>query len=383
MTPPRSVLFLSPRSRLGGGAELSLLGMVREMSRLGARCTVSMPKDSESDLAPYICDAGGQPELISIPAIAPHRVPSVLGMLRRLRHLARAVDADVIHANSFGFVVLAGLASAAAGIPSVCHCRDPIRPGDLSGRLVRWAGRRLGRIITVSSAVAEPLMADALWRDKVTVVHNGIDVDAFAPDDPGPQSRADLGLPAGGKLIGIVGQVAPGKGHETVLAALPGILARVPDAHVVVVGDDRVVRERWGRSYMNEIQEKARSLNDHITWAGFHENVAAFMTQIDVLLVPSHWEPFGRVVIEGMACAKPVVAAATGGIPEIIDDGRTGVLVPSEDPAALGDATVRLLSDPARARHMGLAGRADVLERFTVARNARNVLAVHREVLDA
>jgi glycosyltransferase involved in cell wall biosynthesis len=196
----------------------------------------------------------------------------------------------------------------------------------------------------------------------VHVVPSGIRLGHFAAAPSGGGFRGRLESAPDERLILFVGRLAPKKGLDTLLDAAPAVVARFPRARFLVAGEDMGLGG-WLRSEI-----KKRGLSAHVTLAGHlpERDLLSAYHACDVLALPSEYEAFGLVLAEAMACAKPCVATRVGGVPEVVDDGRTGILVPPRDPAALAGALVRVLGDPALARKMGDSGLERARERFSL-----------------
>jgi len=193
--------------------------------------------------------------------------------------------------------------------------------------------------------------------------------------------RAELGLDGSTPLAGVVGQVVPWKGHRHFLAASAAVAERMPNARFLVAGDNRFGDHP---ALLDKLKGEARELGigGKVMFLGWRGDAVAVMNALDVLVVSSETEAFGRVVIEAMACRKPVVSFRCGGPVEIIEHEKTGLLVTPYDTAEMADGIVRLLSDPAASEEMGRLGRQAVCERFSAAAHAAKVQDVYARLLD-
>jgi glycosyltransferase involved in cell wall biosynthesis len=229
----------------------------------------------------------------------------------------------------------------------------------------RLLQRAVKGIITVSRASAASLLGERAFTGKISVIYNGIE-DA-APPAPAVDLRKVYGIAADKKIIGLIGNVEPHKGHRTVIDAAPEILARDPRAHFVFIGS--LYDENWDRSHADSVVNLigTKDLEERITVTGFLKgHPLSYIAQFDVLLMPTvDFEGFGLVLAEAMILKKPIVASAVGAIPEVIVNGKSGLLVPPRDPAALRVAVVSLLADAAKARAMAESARKRYEEHFT------------------
>ena len=202
------------------------------------------------------------------------------------------------------------------------------------------------------------------------VIHDGI-----VSDD-----HADSHTAEAGPLVGMVGRLSPWKGQHVFVEAAARVHAQLPQCRFQIVGSAMFGEE----AYAAQLREQADKLglSDYLEFTGFREDVKALMRRFDIVVHASlTGEPFGQVVVEGMAAARPVVAARGGAIPEIIEDGVTGLMVAPGDPQALAEALLSLLNDPDKAHAMGQAAHRHVKKRFTIEQTAHKVEAVYSALL--
>ncbi len=284
----------------------------------------------------------------------------------RLAGLLRRTRADVLHLHD-PHALAAGLlaARAASRTRTVASRRVDFR---LRGPLSRWKYRACRGVIAVSRKVAEVLGADGMAAERIRVVYEGV------PDRPalpgGREALAALGVPEGCPVVGNVAALTDHKDHATLIEAAARVRQRVPEARFVCVGDGEL-RPRL------EALCRERGLGDRWIFAGFRSDLDRLLPAFTVFCLSSHMEGLGTSLLDAMAFARPVVATAAGGIPEAVEDGVTGRVVPVRDPAALADALVEMLADPERARTMGAAGRRRFEEKFTADRMVDGTLAVY------
>lgn len=306
--------------------------------------------------------------------------------------LQAAKDADVLHAHSYGYHQTVATARAARfdGTPFVFtpHFHPPwSMEGGRARRVLRGAfDRTLGRqvvreatrIIGVSRGEVEE-MKRYLPVDpaKVRIVPNGFDAARYREAPDGHAARRRLGVPEGAPLVLFAGRLASNKGLHHLVPAFARAAAERPDAVLVLAGEDQGWRPRL-EAMARElgIAERVR-FTGHVPDAEYRETLAA----ADVLVLPSEWEAFGIVLLEAMACGVPCIATRVGGAPEVVEEGKTGLLVRYGDEAALAGALRELLADPARARAMGAAGRERAMSSFSWDAVAARTLDVYREVV--
>jgi glycosyltransferase involved in cell wall biosynthesis len=289
---------------------------------------------------------------------------AVVGLAR----LVREAQPDVVHLHD-PHAVSAGLAasSLAPGFRRIASRRVDF---PLRGALSRWKYGACRKVIAVSRAIAAQLEADGVPSDRIRVVYEGVPDRAALAD--GRRALLELGVPLDAPVVGNVAALTGHKDHATLLEAAAAVKARQPDVRFVIVGDGDL---------RGELEEKSRGLGvaDRVVFAGFRDDLDRLMPAFTVFCLSSHMEGLGTSLLDAMAFSRPIVATAAGGIPEAVEDGVTGRVVPPRDPQALADALVEMLGDPGRLQAMGAAGRARFEERFTADRMVDETLAVYAE----
>jgi glycosyltransferase involved in cell wall biosynthesis len=284
----------------------------------------------------------------------------------QLTRLMRRSRPEILHLHD-PHALAAGLMAARAAPPTRAVATRRVDV-PLRGPLSRWKYRSCPRLIAVSRKIAEVLGAHGLAPERIRVVYEGVPDRPAAPG--GREALADLGVPAGCPVVGNVAALTDHKDHATLLEAAALVRARVPEARFVIVGEGPL-RARL------EALCRERGLLDRCIFAGFRRDLDRLVPAFAVFCLSSHMEGLGTSLLDAMAFSRPIVATAAGGIPEAVEDGVTGRVVPVRDPAALAGALVDLLVDPERARAMGAAGRRRFEERFTADRMVDETLAAY------
>ena len=245
----------------------------------------------------------------------------------------------------------------------------------------RWLyGRQVDHLIAVSRSVLERY--DAFFRkgvlasERVSIVPSAYRPDRFHPGIGGERVRAELGFAPHVPVVGVVGRLVEDKGQDDLLRAAPMILKDRPGTRFLVVGTGS--RDR-------DLKDLAASLGlgDAVRFLGFRDDVPEITAALNVSVLPSiDCDASSAVLKEALACGIPAVATSIGGAAEILEDGRTGLIVPPRDPGRLAAAILAILGDPERARDMGRRGSKDVAERFSPERLGDETLEVYRRVLD-
>jgi len=236
----------------------------------------------------------------------------------------------------------------------------------------RWKYRQVDCFICASEAIRRMLVADGVPEARTVTVHEGIDLDRVA-SAPRANLHEELFLPHQAPIVGNVAALVPHKGQRHLVEAAALVVRKVPDARFVIAGEGEL------RPSL-ERQIKEHRLEKHVLLAGFRPDALSLHQAFDIFVMCSITEGLGTSLLDAMAAAKPIVATATGGIPEVVDDGVTGFLVQPRDDRAMADAIVRLLKDADLRQRMGLAGLKRAREKFGAERMLRETLRVYKRV---
>jgi glycosyltransferase involved in cell wall biosynthesis len=292
----------------------------------------------------------------------------------RLSRVLKQLKPDVVHAHDPHGVAMAALAlsmsTQLAKPPLVAARRVDFH---LKGNsLSRWKYRQVDCFICASDAIRHMLIGDGVPAARAVTVHEGIDIERIDRAAPA-KLHEELWLPHHAPIVGNVAALVPHKGQRHLIEAARLVLPQVPDARFVIAGEGelRPALER---------QIKDHHLEKHVLLAGFRPDVLALHKAFDIFAMSSVTEGLGTSLLDAMAAAKPIVATATGGIPEVVVDGQTGLLVPPRDHAAMADAIVTLLKDDDLRRRMGQAGRKRACSQFSAERMVQDTLRVYQRV---
>jgi glycosyltransferase involved in cell wall biosynthesis len=297
-----------------------------------------------------------------------------LGAAWRLSRLIKQLHPAVIHAHDPHGVAMAALAlsmSTELEKPPLIASRRVdfhIKGNALS----RWKYRQVDCVICASDAIRAMLVADGIPAHKVVTVHEGIDLGKVEAAPPA-NLHEELWLPHNAPIVGNVAALVPHKGQRHLIEAAAIVVKTIPDARFVLAGEGEL------RPAL-EKQIKDHHLEKNVFLAGFRPDVLSVHKAFDVFVMSSVTEGLGTSLLDAMACGKPIVATAAGGMPEVVEDGQTGLLVPPRDHQAMAGAIVMLLRDERARRAMGAAGEARVRERFSAERMVRDTLGIYRRV---
>ena len=298
----------------------------------------------------------------------------------KLARVIKRLRPDVLHAHDPHGVAMAALALSLGAASVRTHgTRAPAlvaaRRVDfhLKGHsLSQWKHRQVDCFIAASRAIHDMLLHDGVPPDRVVTVHEGIDVDHVLAA-PRVDVHSEFFLPHGAPIVGNVAALVPHKGQRHLIEAAHLVVRDIPDARFVILGEGEL-REHLEK----RVQE--HHLEKHVLLPGFRMDVLGCMKSFDVFVMSSVTEGLGTSLLDAMACSLPIVATTAGGIPEIVEDGETGLLVPPRDHHALARAITQLLGDRSARHRMGLAGFERVKARFTVERMVDETAAVYARV---
>lgn len=295
-----------------------------------------------------------------------------LRLVLRLRRLILRCRPDIVHLHSrAGADLWGGLAARLAGVPAVCSRRvDNPEPR----WLVALKYRLHDRVIAISEGIGQVLLAGGLPPAKLRVVRSAIDCGRFEHPCKRAHVCAVLRVPVQSRLVGVVAQMIPRKGHRFLIEGLPRLIQDFPDLCVVFFG-------KGPAETALRAQASAAGLNGHLVFAGFRDDLPEFLPCLESVVHPALMEGLGVSLLQAACAGVPIVASAVGGIPEAVRDGINGILVPPGDPPALTTAIQRLLSDRALAVRLGREGRRLVREEFSVDAMVEGNLATYREAL--
>jgi glycosyltransferase involved in cell wall biosynthesis len=336
-----------------GGLERVILDLAREGPSRGQGVSIlcverpgALAPAAESLGVPIAC-AG------KTPGFRPDVVPRITTLLRRIRP-------DVVHTHQIGALLYAGPAARRARVPLTVHTEHGKHyAGRWRMRLIgRMAGRYARRYFCVSADIVREVRDHRLVpRAKLALIPNGIDTQRFAAPADGSLVRREAGVLPGAFVVGTVGRLATVKRQDVLLRGFARLTAGGVAAHLLLVGDG---------PKREDLQVLAARLGvaGRVTFAGYTDRPERFLAAMDAFALTSDSEGMPLSVLEAWAAGKPVVASRVGGVPELIADGRTGLLFPAGDDAALSDRLRWLVHNRSLACALGEAGRSLVQDRF-------------------
>lgn len=362
-----NILFLATHMNTGGISQY-ILTLGRALKQRGHSVFVV---SSGGNLEPSLEDAGIVHRTMNIKTKS-ELSPKIYFAAAELRRFIKEHSIDIVHAHTRITQVMGSVISRATGTPYISTCHGFFKPR-FSRRLFPCWGEA---VIAISDAVRLHLIQDFhVPESNVFLVPNGIDTGEFASvsEEEKRSRRAGLGF-SDEPLIGIIARLSDVKGHDTLIRAFNDVVQAVPKARLLIVGEgkEEAVLKKMAKDF---------NLTEQIKFYPVVNKTAEILSLLDIFVMPSLQEGLGLAVMEAQAAGLPVVASRVGGIPSLIEDGKTGILVPAGSPDDLAKAIKAMLNDPARAREMGQQARQFVSEKFSVGKMADATLDVYESII--
>jgi len=301
-------------------------------------------------------------------------------LLRVNRHIRRQKP-DIVHGYLFTAYIIGALCGRWAGVPIILASRRSLGyfKDDKPWRqkIENYANKKTDLILVNSKAVWEDVLArEKNCEGKIRLIYNGVDLQKYRVGGGNPAVRSEWHISPDDLVVGVVANLIHYKGHLEILYAAARLKPDFPRLKFVLVGRDG--------GMLKPIEEKIISLGlkESVVLAGSRGDVDKIIPAFDILLLASHQEGFSNVLLEGMACAKPIVATRVGGNAESVADGETGFIIPPRDPGAMADALRKLLNDAALRARMGAAGRQRMEQLFSREALIRNMENLYLELVE-
>jgi glycosyltransferase involved in cell wall biosynthesis len=358
------VLYLTVGAQIGGGS-ISLYTLMDTLRGRGVDSSVICP--GQGPLIEKYAEINVPCRVLRYNWLDRRRPWSTAKEFLLWRRTIKQVAPDIVHANAIGAARSVGLPSWSAGIPWICHCRFPDER-----EYIRWLFRRLPKpdVFVSCSHALQSMVSDVFFEvsphSRQEVVYDAVDLDVFQPQ------FKPINTP---QRVGIVANMTPVKGHEVFLEMARLLVDRGLETEFWLVGRDDGCGDR-----VRALVESLR-LTKYVTFLGYRNDLPQVLANLDVVVSSSHMECCPVNVIEAMACGRPVVVTHVGGSPELVEQGRTGYVVPPRDPVSMADAVQHLLSKDSIREEMGRAGRERAERLFHRDVYAQKVMNLYEQVL--
>jgi glycosyltransferase involved in cell wall biosynthesis len=356
-----------------GGAERDLLAMLRALDRDKWEPHCACPPDTP--LSERLAKEGIPLHPLILGPWRKWYSPFIRGRdVRNLRSLVADLAPALIHVNDIWWVPHA-IEAATVGVrrPIVAHVRQEIEPD----KVRRYRLDSAEKVVAISRQVEQALIGGGVARGVVRTIYSGLQLPRTVPTADRTAVCRALGLSADTVLLGTVAHLFPRKGYDVMLQALPRIIRDIAAVHYVIVGSGEDSYERQLKTLAAEL-----GIADRVHFVGFQDDVTPFLSALSLYVHPARMEGFGIAVVEALAAGKAVVATRVGGLPEVVEDGRTGLLVAADHPEELGTAILSLLHDDARRKAMGERAAQVARERFNLTASVGALERMYLEVLN-
>ena len=387
MSPEERTKIVRIIARLNiGGPSIHVVNLNKGLSsdRFESLLVTGSPNPAEGSMLDYAQENGVRPliipEMVGEASLGPRDIKALFKLYRILR-MERPL---IVHTHTAKAGSLGRLAARLAGVPIIIHTYHGHVLHSYYGPLKSWLLRQMERglaritnhLVAVSPLVREDLLAYRVAPpEKIRVIRLGFDLEPFLQcRSLRGEFRRELGLGTGVRLIGILGRIFPIKNHRLFLQSAAQVAKQESNARFVIVGDGilRSEMERYARDL---------GIQQRVIFTGWRRDLPRIYADLDLLVVSSNNEGTPVSAIEAMASGCPVVATRVGGLPDVIENGETGYLVPPKQPQALAAAMLKLISNPQRAEQMGRAAQLSVKERFSLNRLVCDTESLYEELL--
>ncbi len=293
----------------------------------------------------------------------------------RLRKAVASEHVAIVHANSIWDIPYALWAARPFGVPVVAHIRTEID----RKKARKYSVGKVDAAIATSSKCIKVLKSFSRLESRVHYIPNGANLERFNPSISGETVRHEYGLDSETVVFGAFGRIDRTKGLDVLISAFSEVTRRVGRAKLLLVGDIK----GKGSSFKEELIRDINSLglSDAVLFAGWQQDVVPYLAAIDVLVMPSRIEDFGRSAVEAMAMRNPVIASDTTALPEIVVNGKTGYIVPVDDVTRLAESMTELALNPAKREAFGQAGRERAQENFELKKLVLRIEMVYAQLI--
>lgn len=305
--------------------------------------------------------------------------------LLRLYRIFKKEKPDIVHTHTAKAGTVGRIAAILAGVPVIVHTFHGHVLHGYFGKyktnFFRWIERYLAKWSTAIIAVSRQCKDDLIryrigTEESIRVIPLGLDLDRFTRIDPTARARLRIewGIPGDAFLFGMIARMVPIKRHEDLFRAIPLVLRQLPDTFFVIVGDGELRSELEAMSHTLRIRHRC-------VFAGFRQDLEQVYQAVDAVVLTSGNEGLPVAIIESLSSGRPVVSTNVGGVPELIQDGKSGYLAEPYNIVSIAEQLVKMASDPNQAQNMGKIAQTDILDRFSIQRLVRDMEGCYEGLL--
>lgn len=355
-----------------GGAEVLLVDLVRGIKASGDDVCVGYSTRGPLEKKLHELDVA----FVRLPRLGRIDPILFLGMCR----LILCERPDIVHTHLFKSDLHGRLAARLCGVPvvvSTSHNNDVWARRFPLGQLYGLTAKLTDKVIAVSDEVRDyQIQHTGIDSEKICVIENGVDIRRFSNQiEAGHAFRKEFQIDPDALLIGIIGRLKPQKDHANFLNAAAQIKGKIPEARFLIVGDGPLREEL-------KLKAQALGLESSVIFCGLRQDIPAILSALNLLVISSKWEGLPVTLLEGMAARCPIVSTAVGGVPNVVADGESALLVPPEDPSALAIACIKILREPALAQTLVNAGFGRAQQQFSLDAMIHKILKLYQELLE-
>lgn len=367
------ILYVANRKGIFSGGQISLLELLKGLDTEQFEPVVLCP--GEGPMAEKIRTLGITVKLWDMPSAKSLNILRTHKKIEELTALMKDLSVDIVHTNGSRAQFYAASAIKGRRVCLLWHVREAKKDNFFYDRFL---GKAADKIICVSNGVAKDRFGRyPIFRKKIQVIHNGVDVHNFTRDEEGRDLvRAEFDIGSGDLLLGIVGLLCSRKGHIFLFKAIEWLSDKFPNLRTLVVG------EAIDAEYYLKLKKIVNDLNlkNKVIFAGSRKDIKDVLSALDIFVLPSQSEGFSRVLLEAMACKCPIITTDVEGNNEAIVNGKSGVLVPFGDVAALVKSIEEVISDPDKTRKLAEEAKNRVEECFSIGINVGAIESIYKEV---
>lgn len=358
MNSKYNILYLHNTSYLGG-AEKSLLMIIDNIDKNKFNPIFACPSNN-------IFGEELKKRAVLVKNVEYAKIRNLKGVRNTLNILTQVVrdnNIKLLHSNDLRTNLYASFAGKKFNIPIIWHARNLIYKELIDYE--KWLSFLPNLIFCNGEGIAKRFSFFGKIFKKVKIIYTGIDVNKYNPNLDGSLIRKEFNINTDEIVLAVIGRIGEGKGQDDFIKASSIIAKQFGNVKFLIVGSAVTNKDSWREKYLKDLVKKL-NLEGYVIFTGFRKDIENIIAGVDIFVLPSYAEPFGRSLLEAMVCSKPVIATNTGGTYEIVLDGKTGILIPPKNPSKLAEAMKKLIVDKDLRIRMGKEGRLKAEEVFDI-----------------